>query len=107
MVRIMPNNECKVNVDSLLCNGTYPFTYDVKTTEPGQFTDPKIFHVNNFQVFISVIIEVQLQAWNFKPKKANKVTFDFFFKSIGLYYIRNITVAQPLTSEKRQKQNND
>ncbi len=35
LVRIMPDNECKANVDSLLCDDTYPFTYNVKTTEPG------------------------------------------------------------------------
>ncbi len=48
LVRIIPDDEYKANVDSLLCDGTYLFTYDVKTTEPEQFPDPGIFHVNNF-----------------------------------------------------------
>lgn len=34
MVKIIPDDKCKVNVDFLLYDGTYPFIYDVKTTEP-------------------------------------------------------------------------
>lgn len=33
LVRIMLGNECKANVGFLLCNETYPFTYNIKTTE--------------------------------------------------------------------------
>ncbi len=55
LIRIIPDNECKANVDSLLYDGTYPFTYDVKTTELGQFPDPGMFHVDNFQVCTSVV----------------------------------------------------
>ncbi len=62
LVRIMPEDECKANVDSLLCDGTYLFTYDMKTTEPRQFPDPGMFHVNNFQVCISVTVEVRVQS---------------------------------------------
>ncbi len=72
LVRIISDDECKANVDSLLCNGTYPFTYDVKTTEPGQFPDLKMFHVNNFQVCNNVAIEIQVQSSNFKLKRANE-----------------------------------
>lgn len=36
---------------------------------------------------------MQLQAENFKPKEANKVTCDYFFKPISFYYIKNIKVA--------------
>lgn len=50
MMRIMPSNVCKANVDSLLCDGTYLFMYDVKITEPRQSPDLGIFYVNNFQV---------------------------------------------------------
>ncbi len=60
LVRNMPDNECKANVDFLLCDSTYPFTYDVKTTELGQFLDPKMFHVNNFQVCTSIAVEVRV-----------------------------------------------
>ena len=88
--RIMPDNECKDNVDSLLCDGTYFFTYNVKTTEPGQFSDPEMFHINNFQVYISVAIEMRVQSWNFKPKKANKVTRGYSFKLVSFYYIENV-----------------
>ncbi len=35
MMKIMPDHECKANVDSLLCDKIYPFIYDEKTTEPG------------------------------------------------------------------------
>ncbi len=62
IVRIISNNKYKANVDSLLCNATYYFTYNVKMIEPGQFSDPRMFHVNNFQVCISVAMEVQLQS---------------------------------------------
>ncbi len=74
LVRIMLDNKCKANVDSLFCDGTYPFTYDVKTIEPRQFPDPEMFHVDNFQVCISVAVEMQVQSWNFKPKGINEVT---------------------------------
>lgn len=62
IVRIMPNNKCKINVNFLLCNKTYLFTYNIKITELRQFPDSEIFYVDNFQVFISITIEVQLQA---------------------------------------------
>ncbi len=90
LVRIIPDDECKANVDSLLCDGTYPFTYDVKTTEPRQFPDPGMFHVDNFQVCTSVAVEVQVQSWNFKPKGANKVTRGYSFKPVGLYHIEDV-----------------
>ncbi len=60
MMKIIPDNMCKANVDSLLYYGIYPFIYDVKTTELGQFPDPEIFYVNNFQVYTSVTIELRL-----------------------------------------------
>ncbi len=86
----MSDNKYKVNIDYLLYNGTYFFTYNVKTIEPGQFSDPKMFHINNFQVCTSVAMEVQLQSWNFKPKEVNKVTCGYSFKPLNLYYIENI-----------------
>lgn len=90
LVRIMPDNESKANVDSLLYNGTYLFTYDGKTIESEQFPDLEIFYVNNFQVYTSVAIEMQLQSWNFKLKGANKVTHRYFFKLVCFYHIKNI-----------------
>ncbi len=107
LIRIMPEDECKANVDSLLCNGTYPFTYDVKTTEPGQFPTPGIFYVDNFQVCTSVAVEMRVQSWNFKPKGANEVTCGYSFKPVGLYRIEDVQVDQPLTPEKRQKQDDN
>ncbi len=107
LVRIMLDNECKANDNSLLCDGTYHFMYDVKITEPGQFPDPKIFHINNFQVCTSVAVEMRLQSWNFKPKGVNKVTRGYSFKPVGLYRMEDIQVAQPSISKKRQKQDND
>ncbi len=64
----MLDNECKANIDSLLCNKTSSFTYDVKITELGQLPDLEIFYIDNFQVYTSVAMEVQVQFWNFKPK---------------------------------------
>lgn len=58
MVRIMPDDKCKANVHAPLCNKTYLFTYDIKTIQPGQFSDLGIFHVDNFQICINVAIEV-------------------------------------------------
>ena len=48
LVKIMPDDKCKASVNSLLCDRTYPFIYDVKTTELGQFPDPEMFHIDNF-----------------------------------------------------------
>ena len=62
LIRIILDNECKINIDFLFCNETYFFIYDVKTTKLGQFSDLKIFHVNNFQVCISVVVDMQLQS---------------------------------------------
>ncbi len=103
LMRIIVDDECKANLDSVLCNETYSFTYNVKMTEPGQFLDPGMFHVNNFQVCTSVLVEVRLQSWNFKPKEANEVIHRYFFKPVNLYYIKDIQMAQPSTPEKKQK----
>ncbi len=105
LVKIMPDDKCKTRVEGLLCDGTYPFTYDVKTTKPGKFPDPELFHVDNFQVGTSVVVEVRLQSWNFKPKGATKVLRGYSFKPVGLYRIQDIQVAPPSTPEKRWKEN--
>ena len=62
LVKIMLDNECKAKVDFLLYDGIYFFIYDIQTTKPSIFLDPKMFHVNNFQVCTSVAVEVQLQS---------------------------------------------
>lgn len=93
IVRIIPNNKCKGDVDFLLCNRTYSFMYDVKTTEPRQFPDLEMSHVDNFQVCISSAMEVQLQAWNFKLKGANEITHGYSFKLVSLYHIEDIQVS--------------
>ncbi len=107
LVKIMPDDECKTRVKSLLCDGTYPFTYDVKTTKPGEFPDPGVFHVDNVQVGTSVAMEMRLQSWNFKPKGATEVTHGYSFKPVGLYRIQDIQVALPSTPEKRRKENDE
>ncbi len=106
-VRIIPDNKCKANVDFLLCNKIYFFMYDVKTNEPGQFPDPGMFHVDDFQVCTSITVEMRLQSWNFKLKGANKVTRRYVFKSVGLYCMKDISMAQFLTPEKRQKRDDN
>lgn len=45
---------------------------------------------------------MQLQAYNFKLKEANKVTYDYFFKPVDFYYNRNIKIAQFLVLKKRE-----
>lgn len=106
LVKIMPDDECKTRVEGLLYDGTYPFMHDVKITlKSGEFPDPGIFHVDNFQVGTSVAVEVRLQAWNFRPKGATKVTYDYSLKLVGLYQIQDIQVAPPLTLEKRRREN--
>ncbi len=107
LIKIMPNDECKTKIEGLLYDGTYPFTYDVKTIKPGEFPDPEVFYVDNFQVATSVAMEVQLQTWNFKSKGATEVTCSYFFKPVGLYQIQDIQVPPPLTPEKRRKENDE
>lgn len=48
LVKIMSDDKCKTRIEGLLCNRTYTFKYDVKTTKPGKFPDLEIFHVDNF-----------------------------------------------------------
>lgn len=48
MIRIISDSKCKTNVDFLLYNKTYFFMHDVKTTETEQFSDLKMFYINNF-----------------------------------------------------------
>lgn len=46
---------------------------------------------------------MQFKAWNFKPKGANEVICDYFFKPVGLYRIADIQMAQLLIPKKREK----
>lgn len=59
-MKIMADDKSKANVNFLLYNETYPFMYDMKTTELGQFSDLEIFHFDNFQVCTSITVEVEL-----------------------------------------------
>lgn len=61
LIKMMPDNECKITVEDLLYNKTYSFMYDVKTTKLGKFPDPGIFYIENFQIGTSVTIEMQQQ----------------------------------------------
>ncbi len=67
--------------------------YDVKITKSRQFLDPRIFHVNNFQVGISIAVEVQVQSKNFKPKRVDKVICGYLFKPVNIYYIEDVQVV--------------
>lgn len=58
-----------------------------------QFPDPRMFCINNFQVYTSIAGEMQLQSWNFKPKKENEVTCGYSFKLNSLYHIKDIQVS--------------
>lgn len=105
LVKIMPNNKYKTRVEGLLRKRTYPFKYDMKTTKPGEFSHPRIFHVDNFLIGTSIVIEVRLQFWNFKPKRVTKVIRDYSFKPISLYQIQDIQVAPPSILQKKWKEN--
>ncbi len=70
LIKIMPDNKCKTRVKSLFCDGTYLFKYNMKTTKQGKFPDSGIFYDDSFQICISITVEVQLQSWNFKLKRA-------------------------------------
>lgn len=84
IVKIMSDHKCKTNVDSLLCDEILFFMYDVKTTKPEQFPDSEIFYVDSFQVCTGVTVNMQLQSWNYKLKRANEVTFRYSFKPVSL-----------------------
>lgn len=58
----MLNDNRKNNVNFLLCNKTYSFINDVKTTEPEQFLDLKRFYIENLYIGTIVAIKIQLQA---------------------------------------------
>ena len=57
-MRILPDNKCKTNVNLILCDKTYFFIYDLKTTETGQLPDLKMFYITNFYIYNSIAIKV-------------------------------------------------
>ena len=62
MLKIIPDNNYKANIESLLCNMTYLFKYNMKTIQFIEFSNLEVFYVNNFQVRTNVNMELQLQA---------------------------------------------
>lgn len=58
IIRIMPEDESKVKVVFLLNNGIFSFTYNIKTTIPGQFPNPRLFYNDNFQADTSMAVEI-------------------------------------------------
>lgn len=63
IMRIIPDNKYWVNVNFLLCNETCSFIYNMKTTEPRQFPDLEIFHIDNF--WFSLVL---LWKCNYRPR---------------------------------------
>lgn len=47
IIKIITKGKSKAKMVSFLNDGTFLFTYDVKTTIPSQFPNLKCFHVNN------------------------------------------------------------
>lgn len=56
MIRIISDNNCKVQVETLIYNETYSFMYDIEITAPRQFPNLKAFNINNFHINTSVTI---------------------------------------------------
>ena len=103
IVRIMPEGKSQAKVVSLLNNDTFTFMYDIRITTPGPFSDPRLFHPDNFEADTSVAVEVQIYAQNFKPKRSNEYTCRYPFKLIEIYKIQDIPISPLSMPEKRQK----
>lgn len=104
MIKIMPDDECKIKVESLLCDRIYRFIYDMKTIKPGKFPNPRVFHIQNFQVGTSIAVEVQLQAQNFKPQRGNAWLFLQTDRSLPNLRYSNHPIFDTKKKEERKQQ---
>ena len=58
----MPEGESKAKVVFFLNDDTFPFMYNMNITTPGPFSDPELFHLNNFKANTSVAVKVQIHS---------------------------------------------
>lgn len=58
LIKIILDNEYKTRIKSLLCNRTYSFICNIKTTKPSKFSDPEIFYIDKFKSSTSVVMEI-------------------------------------------------
>lgn len=87
MIKIMANGKSKAKVVSFFNIDTFSFIYDVRTTIPGQFSNRKLFYVDNFQANTSVVMEVQISSRNLKSKRFDEFTHGYSFKLVRIYKI--------------------
>lgn len=62
------NSNAKDKALSVYEDSTFPFMYDVKTTDPGKFPNPGLCDVSNFWPESKVAVELQIHSRNFKTK---------------------------------------
>lgn len=106
MIRIMPEDKYKAKITYFFNNKTYPFTYNMRETAPGQFLNLGIFSIKNFQVETSIAVKIQINPQNFKLKRSDKIGWDYSYILVEIYKIEDIKMAPSLMSEKRRKMNN-
>lgn len=64
----MPDDDSKAKVLSVYVDNTFLFIYDVRTTNPGEFSDPGLCNVAKYRPETKVAVELQVHSRNFKAK---------------------------------------
>lgn len=67
-IDLMPDDDSKAKVLSVYVKNIFPFIYDVRTTDPGEFPDPGLSDVANIRPETKVAVELQVHSRNFKAK---------------------------------------
>lgn len=68
-----------------------------------QFSNLGIFSYKNFEISISIAMEVPIDYKNFKQMRSNMVSLGYFHNLIKLYKIQNMEISPFFISEKKQK----
>ncbi|MCJ1348901.1 hypothetical protein MMC31_007134 [Peltigera leucophlebia] len=99
------DSKAKAKALSVYKDSIFPFMYDVRTTDPGKFSDPGLCDVSNFWPETKVAVELQIHSRNFKTKGQER-NLGYSFKLIRLYKLQDVKILPPSTPEKRQKEAN-
>ena len=69
-INLMSEDDSKAKAKALSVyeDSTFPFIYDVRTTDPGEFPDPGVSNVNTFRPETKVTVELQIHSRNFKTR---------------------------------------
>lgn len=94
------NDKAKAKTLSVYKNSIFFFIYDIRTIDPGKFSNPGICNRNNFWPKTKITAELQIYLYNFKTKKQMK-NLEYFFKPIKLYKLQDIKIISQSTSKKR------